>query len=46
MRKIPNYEQFLQFSNHGVIATDKDGRIQYQNQNERGSHREAIAQDQ
>jgi hypothetical protein len=44
MRKIPNYEQFLQFSNHGVIATDKDGRIQ--NQNERGSHREAIAQDQ
>jgi PAS domain S-box-containing protein len=31
MRKKPNYEQFLQFSHHGVIATDKDGRIQFVN---------------
>ncbi|MCK5205235.1 MAG: PAS domain-containing protein, partial [Desulfobacterales bacterium] len=31
MRKIPNYEQFLQFSNHGVIATDKEGRILFAN---------------
>ena len=35
MRKIPNYEQFLQFSNHGVIATDKDGRIQFVNKRAR-----------
>ena len=31
MPKKPNYEQFLQFSHHGVIATDKDGRIQFVN---------------
>ena len=35
MRKIPNYEKFLQFSNHGVIATDKDGRIQFVNKRAR-----------
>jgi PAS domain S-box-containing protein len=35
MRKIPNYEQFLQFSHHGVIATDKDGRIQFVNKRAR-----------
>ena len=31
MRKTPNYEQLLQFSNHGIIATDKEGRIQFAN---------------
>ena len=35
MRKKPNYEQFLQFSHHGVIATDKDGRIQFVNKRAR-----------
>ncbi len=35
MPQKPNYEQFLQFSNHGVIATDKDGRIQFVNKRAR-----------
>ncbi|MDJ0986556.1 MAG: sigma 54-interacting transcriptional regulator [Desulfobacterales bacterium] len=35
MPKAPNYEQFLQFSNHGVIATDKDGRILFVNKRAR-----------
>ena len=35
MGKAPNYEQFLQFSSHGVIATDKDGRIQFVNKRAR-----------
>ena len=35
MRKKPNHEQFLQFSTHGVIATDKDGRIQFVNKRAR-----------
>ncbi len=35
MRKTPNYEQFLQFSTHGVIATDRDGRIRFVNKRAR-----------
>ncbi len=35
MRKTPNYEQFLQFSSHGVIATDNGGRIQFVNKRAR-----------
>ena len=35
MRKKPNYEQFLQFSTHGVIATDNQGRIQFVNKRAR-----------
>ena len=35
MPKTPNYEQFLQFSTHGVIATDQDGRIQFVNKRAR-----------
>jgi PAS domain S-box-containing protein len=35
MRKTPNYEQYLQFSTHGVIATDKHGRIQFVNKRAR-----------
>ena len=35
MPKALNYEQFLQFSNHGVIATDKDGRILFVNKRAR-----------
>ena len=35
MRKTPNYEQFLQFSNHGVIATDNEGRMVFVNKRAR-----------
>lgn len=35
MPNTPNYEQFLQFSTHGVIATDEDGRIQFVNKHAR-----------
>ena len=35
VRKTPNYEQLLQFSNHGIIATDKAGRIQFVNKRAR-----------
>jgi signal transduction histidine kinase len=37
MRKKPNYEQLLQFSNHGIIATDKEGRIQFANNRARNA---------
>ena len=35
MPSTPNYKQYLQSSNHGVIAIDKDGRIQFVNKRAR-----------
>ena len=35
MRKTPNFEQYLQHSSHGVIATDNQGRIQFANKRAR-----------
>ena len=35
MPNAPNYEQFLQFSTHGIIATDDQGRIQFVNKRAR-----------